>query len=199
VVAVVAALVGVGGCAHAVRIETEPPAATVVVDGKPAGRGPVTVERTVFVGDQLRIAVSADGYEPATVIVPASEWSAWPAAIACTPALGVPLAVPFLIGLLPFCGAGLIVAPAVAVGWAAVTSPTLLALGMVRKYPDVVRVKLKRQPTDPLVLPGEFFYVPDDTAPNPPPLVDDGRPTGDSAPLRPDDDGRPTTDANPIP
>jgi hypothetical protein len=203
-IALVVAVLGIGGggCAHAVRIETEPPGATVVVDGERVGRGPATLQRTVFIGDQLRIAVAADGYEPATVVVPAQEWTAWPTALACTPALGVPLAVPFLVGFLPLCGAGLVVGPAVAVGWAVVTSPTLLALGMARKYPDVVRVKLKPRSINPLVLPGEFFYVPDDDAPNPPPLSDGPPASADDTAIRPapsGTEGRPAAEANPVP
>ncbi|MBM4282298.1 MAG: PEGA domain-containing protein [Deltaproteobacteria bacterium] len=162
---------GLTGCAHAVRIETSPVGARVSVDGETPGKAPLVVRRTVFVGDQLRVAVDAEGYEPQTVIVPASEWYPWPGLLACTPALGVPIAAPFAIGLLPFCGAGLFVGPAIAVGWAVVTSPTLLSLGLVRKFPDRVVVRLRRRGEDGgVVLPGELFYVPDDQTPNPPPL-----------------------------
>jgi hypothetical protein len=171
---IVAAAVGLGltGCAHAVRIETNPVGARVSVDGEVAGKAPLEVRRTVFVGDQLRVTVDAEGYEPQTVIVPASEWYPWPGLLACTPALGVPIAAPFAIGLLPFCGAGLFVGPAIAIGWAVVTSPTLLSLGLVRKFPDRVVVRLRRRGDDGgVVLPGELFYVPDDQTPNPPPLA----------------------------
>lgn len=195
---------GGSGCAHVVRIETNPVGARVVVDGDVVGNSPVEVKKTVFVGDQLRVAVEADGYEPQTVIVPASEWYPWPGLIACTPALGVPIATPFAVGLLPFCGAGLFVGPAIAVGWAVVTSPTLLALGLVRKYPERVTVTLRRREGDgAVVLPGEMFYIPDETTPNPLPLPDATPPPRDpTIPLRgvpSTSDTPPSPGGNPLP
>ncbi len=181
------------GCAHTVQIETNPIGARVSVDGEFVGVSPVKVKKVVFVGDQLRVAVEAEGYEPQTTIVPASEWFPWPGLLACTPALGLPIATPFAVGLLPFCGVGLFVGPAIAVGWAVVTSPTLLTLGLVRKYPDRVFVHLRRrQDEDGVVLPGEIFYVPDDATPNPLPL-----PAVDDSGAAPGDDDRGPTGGPP--
>ena len=198
-VGLVAVVQGSTGCAHVVRIETNPDGARVSVDGAVVGRSPVEVKKVVYVGDQLRVAVEADGYEPQTVIVPASEWYPWPGVLACTPALGVPIATPFAIGLLPFCGAGLFVGPALAIGWAVVTSPTLLALGLVRKYPDRVVVTLRHREGDGgVVLPGELFYLPDDATPNPVPLGDP--PTSEAPPpSTPPPSGSTMSDVPPTP
>jgi hypothetical protein len=45
--------------------------------------------------------------------------------------------------VVPF--AGPFIAAAIVVGWAVVTSPTLLSLALVRKFPDTVTVPLKRK------------------------------------------------------
>jgi hypothetical protein len=188
------------GCAHTVHIETTPVGARVSVDGTAVGKSPVEVTRAVFVGDSLRVAVEADGYEPQTVIVPASEWYPWPGLLACTPALGVPIATPFAIGLLPFCGAGLFVGPAIAIGWAVVTSPSLLALGLVRKFPDRVVVRLRRRGDEGgVVLPGELFYVPDDATPNPLPLADDDDAGATGRAPADEPDGAQPSGGNPVP
>ena len=129
------------GCTHVVTIETDPVGAAVTVDDKVVGPSPVVVERAVFFGDQLRVTVEQDGYEPATVSVAASEWFLWPGLLAAVPLLGLPLSLPALV--VPF--AGPFIAAAVVVGWAVVTSPTLLSLALVRKFPDTVTVPLKRK------------------------------------------------------
>ena len=193
-------VVGSTGCAHVVRIETTPPGARVSVDGAVIGTSPVELKRPVFVGDQLRVSVEADGYEPQSVTVPASEWYPWPALMACTPMLGLPISLPFATVLLPCFGLGLVVGPAIAIGWAVVTSPTLLSLGLVRKFPDRVVIPLRRREKDGGVLPGDLFYVPDEATPNPLPLPDEPTsPTSPTTPPTSTPDTPPSPGGNPLP
>jgi len=162
---------GLGGvsCAHTVTIDADPLGATITVDGEEIGPAPVTVERVVYVGDQLRISAENEGYEPVSVSVPASEWYPWPTLLAFVPLLGLPLAAPAL--LIPV--AGLIIAPVVAVGWAVATSPFLLSLALTRKFPETITVTLKKRRQEPLegLTPGDLFDYPDDAGPNPLPDV----------------------------
>jgi hypothetical protein len=141
VLAVAWALLSAVGCAHAVVIDTEPGGGNITVDGEDVGTGPVTVERVVFFGDQLRVSVTQDGYEPTAISVPAGEWYPWPGLLAVVPLLGIPLSLPAFI--IPF--AGPFIAAAFAVTWAVVTSPTLLSLALIRKYPDTVAVPMQRR------------------------------------------------------
>ncbi|MDP2340177.1 MAG: hypothetical protein Q8O67_04400 [Deltaproteobacteria bacterium] len=180
VVVVAVAFFGVG-CAHAVMIETEPKNARVIVDGEMLGEGAMTIEKAVFFGDTLRLSAEADGYEASTIVVPASEWYPWPGLLALVPLAGIPISLPALI--VPILGP--FIAAAIAVTWAVVTSPTLLSLGLVRKYPDKITIKLKRKlPSDPgVLLPSDIWIVPDDITPNPVPDV--GQLKGPNAPVEP--------------
>jgi hypothetical protein len=181
------------GCTHVVTIETDPAGAVVTVDNEVVGPSPVRVEKPVFFGDQLRVSVEREGFEPATVSVAASEWFLWPGLLAAVPLLGLPLSLPAL--LVPF--AGPFIAAAVVVGWAVVTSPTLLSLALVRKYPDTVTVPLKRKRSPPGTdaLPADFFG-PDDLGANP--LPDIG-PSPDPAPPTRPPTPKPPAGANPVP
>ena len=203
IVAVVA--VGVSsGCAHTVLIESTPGDAVISVDGKVLGDAPQRIERTVFIGDQMRVTATKDGYEPTTISVQASEWYPYPLFLAVVPLLGVPLSLPALV--IPF--AGPFIAIGIAVVWAVVTSPALLSIGLTRKYPDTVPITLKRKldPALPYLLP-EIFGVPEDITPNPLPdvgTVDDRErrpPPNMPAPATPSPPPPPQADgnANPIP
>jgi len=181
------------GCTHVVTIETDPVGAMVTVDDKEVGPSPVRVEKTVFFGDQLRVSVEREGFEPATISVAASEWYLWPGLLAAVPLLGLPLSLPALV--IPF--AGPFIAAAVVVGWAVVTSPTLLSLALVRKYPDTVTVPLKRKRPPPgtdVLLPADLFG-PDDLGANPIPDVGPGPDASPPPPAKP----RPPDGANPLP
>lgn len=182
-------------------IETEPKNAKVIVDGEMLGEGAMTIEKTVFFGDTLRLSAEAEGYESTTVLVPASEWYLWPGLLALVPLAGIPISLPFLI--VPILGP--FVAAAIAVSWAVVTSPTLLSLGLVRKYPDKVKLKLKRRVTnDPtFTLPSDLWLEPDEPTPNPLPDVGEVEPTPPDpghagAPKVPLKKAQPTG-ANPVP
>lgn len=179
------------GCSHVVTIETDPVGAVVTVDNKVVGESPVRVERTVFFGDQLRISAEREGYEPATISLAASEWYPWPGLLAAVPLLGLPISLPAL--LVPI--AGPFIAAAIVVGWAVVTSPTLLSLALVRKYPDSVVVPLvrKRSMSTDVLIPSEGD--PDDLGANPLPDVGElsRPPAPDKAAPRPPDG------ANPVP
>lgn len=192
---IVLALVAGSGCAHSVIIDTAPIGARVSVDGEFVGVSPVTIDRVVFFGDQLRISADAPGYEEAHVSIPASEWYPWPGLLAAIPLLGVPLSLPAL--LVPL--AGPFIAAAIAVSWAVLTSPTLLSLALVRKYPDVVTVTLKPKraprPADFGVVPGDIFGYPEDLGPNPLPDV---APSPQST-SPPSSSKRPPPGSNPIP
>ena len=165
------ALVACSGCAHCVVVETEPVGARVSVDGEFVGTSPVAIDHVVFFGDLLRARAEAPGHDDATVSIPASEWYPWPGLLAAVPLLGLPLSLPAL--LVPF--AGPFIAAAIAVSWAVLTSPTLLSLALVRKYPDVVAVTLKPasspRPGDFGLPPGDVVGYPDDLGPNPLPDV----------------------------
>ena len=163
---VVAALILVAsGCAHKVRIDTDPIGARVTVDGTLVGIGPVEVEKSPWIGQQLNVTVEAENYESQTTVVVQSEWFPWPALLACTPMLGLPCLLAIPIG------------PFVTIGWAVVTSPTLLSLAFVRRYPDVVKVKLKPKVLGEggVILPADLWPTPEDGAPNPLPRLDDGK------------------------
>jgi hypothetical protein len=143
-------------CAHRMVVETEPASARISVDGEVVGTSPVVIERVAFIGDTLGIKVEADNHEPSFVAVPASEWNWWPAALALVPLAGLPLVVIPVIG------------PVLTVVWAIGTSPTLLSLAFVRRYPEHVQVRLKPKRSD-VILPLDIFDLPDE-APNPVPL-----------------------------
>ncbi len=185
-------LVGVGsvGCVHVVTIETDPTGAVVTVDNEVIGNAPVQVKKAVFFGDQLRIAVERDGYESASMSVPASEWFVWPGLFAVVPLLGLPLSLPVLF--IPI--AGPFIAAAIVVGWGVVTSPALLSLALIRKYPDTVTVPLTRRRTDVLT-PADFFPPADDLGPNPLPL--DSTAPEDEVPRKAYP--KPSPGANPVP
>ena len=195
------ALQGVG-CAHAVMIETEPKNARVIVDGEPLGVGDLTFEKPVFFGETLRLSAEADGYDSNTIVVPASEWYPWPGLLALVPLAGIPLSLPAL--LVPILGP--FIAAGIAVTWAVVTSPTLLSLVLVRKYPDKITIKLKRRVSaDPtgVLLPSDLWIVPDEITPNPIPDVGIGtdEPKDASKPQEPTKKKRPPPPpgSNPIP
>jgi hypothetical protein len=181
------------GCTHVVTIETDPAGAVVTVDNEVVGPSPVRVEKIVLLGDQLRVSVEREGFEPATVSVAASEWYLWPGLLAAVPLLGLPLSLPALV--IPF--AGPFIAAAVVVGWAVVTSPALLSLALIRKYPDTITVSLKRKraaPDGDFLLPSDFFG-PDDLGANPLPDIGPGpEPSSRTSPKT-----RPPDGANPVP
>lgn len=58
----VAALLDAGGCAHSVTIQSDPPGATVFVDGDKRGPAPVTLEETSGFLKSHRVRVEMDGY-----------------------------------------------------------------------------------------------------------------------------------------
>jgi hypothetical protein len=170
------------GCAHTMIIETEPAGARVSIDGKPVGDSPVVTTQYTSTGGRLHVTVDADNYEPAHVTVTQSEWFLWPAILAVVPLFGVPFVVIPILG------------PIITVGWAVVTSPTLLSLVFLQKYPERVKVTLRPrgflQPTD-------SWLIPDDMDPNPPPLPREPKekgPPADYTPQPPQPDG-----GNPVP
>ncbi len=170
---VVLAVLGASGCAHTMIIETEPPGANIAIDGKSVGESPVVTTQYTSTGGRLHVTADAESYETATVTVTQSEWFLWPAILAVTPFLAVPFVV------IPFIG------PVITVGWALITSPTLLSLVFLQRYPERVKITLRPkgflQPTD-------SWLIPEDLDPNPPPLPPEppaGTPPPDSVPPQP--------------
>jgi hypothetical protein len=161
---VVALLVG-SGCATTMVVETEPVGAHVSIDGKPVGDAPAVTKQLTVAGGRLRVAVDAPGYETSYVTVTQSELFLWPAIIAVTPLLMVPVVVVPVFG------------PIITIGWAIVTSPTLLSLLFIQKYPDRVKVALKPKLPLGIVGPTDSWTIPDDAVPNPPPLAPTSPPT----------------------
>lgn len=148
------------GCAHTMIVETEPTGAVVTINGEPQGAAPAVTTQFTSTGGRLYVTAEAEGYEKASLVVTQSEWFLWPAIIAVTPLFGVPFIV------IPFIG------PIITVGWAVITSPTLLSLVFLQKYPERVKLKMRAKlPGDPFV-PTDTWLIPDDMDPNPPPLTD---------------------------
>lgn len=159
---VVAVALGLGsGCAHTMVIETEPPGASVMVNGEAQGDSPVVTQQLTSTGGRLHVTAEADGYEPTSVVVTQSEWFLWPAIVAVTPFL----AVPFIV--IPFIG------PVITIGWAVLTSPTLVALLFLQRYPERVSITLRPKLPGGVLLPTDSWLIPDDYDPNPPPLPSD--------------------------
>lgn len=154
------AAIAATGCAHTVVIETEPVGAAVSIDGEFVGTSPVITEQRTSTGGRLHVAVAADSYQTADVIVTQSEWFWWPAIIAATPLLGLGVV------WVPFAG------PVITLVWAAVTSPTLLALAFMQRYPDRVLITLRPRFSEGIPQPTDTWLIPDDYDPNPPPLPD---------------------------
>lgn len=174
VVAVAVAFFAATGCAHRVLIQSDPPGARIYVDGQLEGESPVVVERRSSTGGRMRITAQLENFQTEEAIVEADQWFAWPALIAVTPFLAIPfIAVP-------------IAGPFISCGWAVVTSPTLLALAFLRKYPDEVTVTLRPRFGGGIVLPTDAWMIPDDVDPNPPPLppVEPEPPPPEPPPLR---------------
>jgi hypothetical protein len=145
------------GCAHRVVIETDPVGAIVIVDEEVIGPSPAIIERSSWVGDTLAVKVTADNYETGFQSVAASEWYWWPALAAMIPMAGLPFIVLPVIG------------PVIAIVWAVVTSPSLLALTMIRRFPEQVSIKLRPRRGD-VILPLDIMNLPDEESPNPLPL-----------------------------
>lgn len=169
-----------GACAHAMVIETVPPGAKVFVDGELQGEAPIiTSQRTGF-GGHVTVRVEAESFETQEIQIDRDEWFPWPALIAVTPLLGVP----FLV--IPFIG------PVISLGWAVLTSPTLISLAFIRRYPDSVTIRLRPRSAAGFLQPTDTWLIPDELDPNPPPLP--AAPDVVDPALPPQPDG-----ANPIP
>lgn len=154
------ALAFASGCAHTMIIETEPNGAQVAVNGEPKGDSPAVTTQFTSTGGRLYVTAEADGYDKGSLVVTQSEWFLWPALVAVVPFFGVPFVIIPVLG------------PFITVGWALLTSPTLLSLVFLQKYPE--RVKLKLSPKtgrDPFT-PTDTWDIPEEYDPNPPPLPD---------------------------
>lgn len=166
-----------GACVHQTLIRTEPEGAQLYVDGKAAGESPIVVERALGTFGEMRVQAELDAFETTTVIVQRSEWFLWPLLLAATPLLLTPTVVVPVIG--PFiCG-----------GWAVVTSPSLLTLAFLRRYPTEVTVPLRPRLrlSDGFVMPTDDWTTPEDYSPNPlPPVL--GPASEDELPLPPQSD-----------
>jgi hypothetical protein len=148
------------GCSHTVLVRTAPEGATVSVDGEEKGEAPVVVETRSGVFDTMSITAELEGFSSKRVLLEQTEWFLWPGLLAVTPFLALPLIVVF-----PPVGA------IVAVVWALATSPTLLSLAFIRRYPDEVVIELEPRQADESLefLPTDWWTIPEEYAPNPPP------------------------------
>jgi hypothetical protein len=171
------------GCAHTMIVETEPAGAVISINGKVQGEAPVISTQFTSTGGRLYVTAEADNYETTNVIVAQSEWFLWPAIIAITPALAVPFVV------IPFIG------PVITIGWALVTSPTLLSLVFLQKYPERVRIVMKPKLASGMPQPTDTWLIPEDYDPNPPPLP----PLPDPAYAPPRDQPPQPEGGNPVP
>jgi hypothetical protein len=69
-----------GGCAHQVTIDTDPPGATVEVDGEEVGQSPITLDEESGFFDEHKVVIKKEGYAPLEAEVVQSE-PIWPLAI----------------------------------------------------------------------------------------------------------------------
>jgi len=176
------------GCAHKTIIHTVPEGAQVIVDGEPMGAAPVVVERASGTGGKMRVQVQHELFEDKTVDYTRSELFFWPSLIALTPALALPVAV---VAGLPFPPLGI----GIAAGWFCLTSPTLISLFFIQKYPDEVTIELSPRlmpGDDGGYMPTDDWTVPGDYSPNPLPIPGAAPDEGDvdGAPADDDSDGR---------
>jgi hypothetical protein len=148
-------------------VETEPAGARVYVNGELQGESPVVTEQRTSFGQSVTLRVEADGFQPTQQEVAQSEWFLWPAVLAVVPLLGIPISAPFL--LIPLVGP--IISLVVIAGWAIVTSPSLIALAFIRKYPEKVEVRLVPKTVGGVLQPTDTWLIPEDMSANPPPLV----------------------------
>jgi PEGA domain len=169
-------------CAHTMIIETEPPGAKVWVDGELQGEAPVVTEQRTGFGGHVTVRVEAESFETTELQVERTDWFLWPAIIAVTPLFGVPFIV------IPFIG------PVISIGWAVLTSPTLISLAFIQRYPDSVSIKLRPRSAAGFLQPTDTWLIPDDLDPNPPPLPPKPPEAVPPVVLPPQPDG-----ANPIP
>jgi hypothetical protein len=51
------------------------------------------------------------------------------------------------------------------------TSPALLSLTLIRRYPETVTIPLRAKVAGPVVLPSDVFFIPDENGPNPLPDI----------------------------
>jgi hypothetical protein len=176
---VVAALVS--GCAHQIVVNSEPPGARIWVDGKDVGTAPVVIERTTVTQGNMTLRAQLDSFETTERVVAQDECNPGPAALAVVPFLALPLVVLVPIG------------PFITCGWACLTSPTLISLAYLQKYPSTLTVKLRPKFGAGVVQPTDGWTIPDDLAPNPPPVAP-APPEPARVPLPPQPEG-----ANPVP
>jgi hypothetical protein len=170
------------GCAHKTVIRSVPEGAEVFIDDEPVGEAPVVVERYLGVGGEMRVRADLESFQSHETLVERTDWFLWPALFAATPLMGLPTL------LVPFAG------PFICGGWAIVTSPTLISLFFLRKFPDEVTLTLTPNlgVEDGAPLPTDDWMVPDDYAPNPLPIPEDTAPEEEEpAPSQDDDPDRP--------
>jgi hypothetical protein len=172
---VVLLLIALGslGCSHTVLVRTAPEGAVIAVDGDVKGESPLVVETRSGVFDTMSITAELEGFSSKRVLLEQTEWFLWPGLLAVTPLLMLPLVVVF-----PPFGA------IVALAWAVVTSPSLLSLAFIRTYPNEVVIELEPRQADESLefLPTDWWTVPEEYAPNPPPTPP---PDATDAPLAP--------------
>lgn len=173
-------VLGASGCAHSVLIRTVPDGAVIKVDGKEMGEGPVVVERAPGLFGQMAVTAELDGFATERTVVEQTDWFLWPALLAITPFIALPLVVVF-----PPIG------PIIALVWAVATAPTLLSLAFVRVYPEEVVVVLepRKAPGSDEFFPTDWWTTPEEYAPNP--MPDALLPDADDAAPAPDKDENP--------
>ena len=151
------ALIASTGCVHQTVIRSAPEGATILVDGEEVGTAPVVIERPLGLFGEIKIEAEQDSFLLATQTIERDQWFLWPGLLAMVPFFAAPLVV------IPFAG------PLIAIGWAAATSPTLLSLLFLRRYPAEVILELapRHSVIDNIILPTDGWTLPDDYAPNP--------------------------------
>jgi len=145
------------GCAHTVQVMTDPPGATVVVNGKEIGQAPVYFEEDADPAvDEYVIVARLNGHETTERRVRRTQANPW-SAIAVAPCLGslgwLAGAATMVVGLIlspatlcvsiPAGAAGGAIFAGTGCGWMLLTSPTLLLLLNAQTLPDDVRLELR--------------------------------------------------------
>jgi len=154
------------GCAHKIKVITNPPGATISVDGKKVGKSPTTFEESPLPGAH-RVEAQLDGYKPARVVVNRTETNWWWVAgglagcavcypVGCLTGAGLAnLALcPACLGASLLCDPGPVLAilaapgcltvPLVSVGALLGASPLGL-MALSEQSPDEIKLTLKKQ------------------------------------------------------
>lgn len=186
---------GVSGCAHTVTVRSQPPGASISLNGKDLGVAPVAFDESMNKEGAHLLVARLNGHETTTLYLERSDYNPWSlfAATPCCGSLGWAAAAATLAGgvalTVPTLGCSDVIAPVPALalagagcGWVLLTSPTLLMLQHWNRLPGEVVITLpptgQLQQLDeglPAWPPPSFWTGDEDNYwQNPEPVLEDG-------------------------